>query len=117
MPLVRAVANTLVAVLLVVMGVATTVVGVGLWIQRQQSSDFTHCTAEWQDDFITAYKARSMAGLAVSRAMDRVVQAVSDHDPDAFRHAVRHYLSVRARQNEERASNPLPPLPSVRCGE
>jgi len=117
MPLVRAVANGAVATLLLVMGLACILTAYGLYAQRQDSAAFTHCTAEWQDDFLTAYEARSEAASAVSRAMDRVVQAVSDHDATGFRKAVRHYLSVRAQQNEERAKHPLPPLPSVRCGE
>lgn len=117
MPLVRAFANKFIAGLLVVTSLSCVVLGVGLWLQRQSSADFSHCTAEWQDDFVQAYKARSSASIVVSRAMDRVVRAVSDQDPDAFDAAVTHYLAVRDRQNEERAKNPLPPLPSKRCGE
>jgi len=117
MPLVRAVANGAVAALLLVMGLACILTAYGLYAQRQDSAAFTHCTAEWQDDFLTAYEAGSRAALDVSNAMDDVVKAVSAQDPQAFRKAIRHYLSVRAQQNEERAKHPLPPLPSVRCGE
>lgn len=124
MPLVRAIANRFVAALLIILGLACMGTAIGQVVQgqklsdqRQESAAFTHCTAEWQADFLTAFKARSAASIVVSRAMDRVVQAVSDQDPDAFNDAVKHYLAVRSRQNEERASNPLPPLPAVRCGE
>lgn len=123
MPLVRAVANKVIAVLLVVMGVICTVTAVGQYVQgqrfadqREKSAAFTHCTAEWQADFLIAYEARSSAGIVVSDAMDRLVRAVADQDPHAFRAALKHYLAVRDRQNEERAKNPLPPLPQVRCG-
>lgn len=116
MPLVRVVANSVIAVYLLIMGVICVAIAVALYAQRQDSADFTHCTAEWQADFLQAYEARSSAAKDVSNAMDRVMKAVKHQDADEFRKALKHYLALRAQQNEERAKNPLPPLPSVRCG-
>lgn len=124
MPLVRTVANVFIAILLVVMGVACIgtaalqlIQGHMLADQRKQSAAFTHCTAEWQADFLKAFEARSEANLAVTAAMDAIVKAVANQDSDAFRTAVRHYQAVREQQIEERVKNPLPPLPEVRCGK
>lgn len=131
MPLVRAVANKLIFGLLVLTSLACVVLGAGLYAQqkqaaeqrqqlaeqRQRSAEFTRCTAEWQADFLTAYEARAMASIDVSDAMDAIVKAVARQDSAAFNKAVRHYLAVRDRQDKERARHPLPPLPSVRCGE
>jgi hypothetical protein len=49
--------------------------------------------------------------------MDSIVLAVSNGDHTDFRRAVHHYLTVRDRQNLQRANHPLPPLPAVRCGQ
>lgn len=117
MPLVRAVANSFIGVLLVLMGLSCIGTAIGLFVQQQRSADFTHCTAEWQADFLKAFEARSEANLAVTDAMDAIVKAVATQDSDAFRAAVKHYQAVRDKQIEERVRHPLPPLPAVRCGK
>lgn len=124
MPLVRAVANRVVAGFLVVMGVLMIVLAAGLWQQRETASDaehrsdqFTSCTAQWQADFLNAYRARSDASYVVNQALDKLIRAVASRDEHAFRKALHHYVTVRDRQNEQRANHPLPPLPAVRCGQ
>lgn len=117
MPFVHAVANRLIATFLIVMGVLMVVLAVGLWQQRESAGNFTDCTAKWQSDFLTAYEARSNASFEVQQAMDSIVLAVSNGDHTDFRRAVHHYLTVRDRQNLQRANHPLPPLPAVQCGQ
>jgi hypothetical protein len=117
MPLVRAVANPIIAVFLVVIGVTQVYLGVSLYQQRQDSSqaearsataearadEFSKCTAKWQDDFLAAYRAR-------------LILAVAHEDQDAFQAALRNYVAVRDQQAQQREDHPLPPLPSTRCG-
>lgn len=117
MPLVRFVTNKTVAGFLILMGLAEIVLGFNLWQQRQDSEAFTHCTAAWQANFVRAYEARAAAAGAVSDAMDDVVNAVDAQDPVAFKKAVHHYLQVREEQNQQRTQHPLPPLPTVACGQ
>lgn len=120
MPLVRAVANRVVAVFLVVMGVVLIGEALALWEQRQSTLEFVRCTSQWQSDFLAAYEARISAATAVSNATDDVIHSVADPNPAdrarAFRRALRHYESVRTDQNHQRLAHPPPPPPSVVCG-
>lgn len=100
----------------IILGIILASLGGALYVQKQDSARFTQCTAEWQADFLSAYEARSDAAALVSDAMDGVVKAVHDQDPKAFSAAVQNYLAVRKQQINERAKNPLPPLPTVVCG-
>lgn len=93
------------------------VVGVLLIQTRRSGEDFTACSAGWQQDFGTAYRARIAASVEVDSAQDEVFRAVAAGDPKAFRAALGEYIKVRDAQKQERAKNPLPPLPEQLCGD
>lgn len=116
MPLVRAVANKVVAAFLIVMGLVQIALAVGLLEQRHHSAEFTRCTAAWQAEFLSAYSARVHAGQRVSNAVDRIVQAVESQNRHASHLAIQHYLNVRDHQEKAWTAHPLPPLPAKQCG-
>lgn len=97
--------------------VLNTVVGVLLITTRQSTAAYSRCTAEWQQQFGEAYRARVAASSAVDNAMDGVVRAVAAEDSEAFKLAVQKYVGLRDEQAETRKKNPLPPLPEVLCGD
>lgn len=102
-----------------------------LILTRARTEAYATCAAKWQQQFSVAYierdnanQARLQSAATVSDAMDQIVLAISKDDREGFEAAIRNYLQVRARQNEvrqkqdeERAKNPLPPLPETLCGE
>jgi len=104
------------ALVLTISSILSVSLGVALYEQKKDSIAFTHCTARWQNSFSDAYIARANAATEVSNAMDRVITAVGDRDARAFNAAVRHYLTVRATQDRQKAQHPLPALPSEVCG-
>lgn len=116
MPLVRVIANWFIGFYIVLISVLCISIAAGLLVQRHESAQFTRCIAQWQDEFVTSYSARAKASPPVFKAFDGIVKAVAAKDSDAFRMATQHYLNVRAKQNRQRHQNPIPPLPSVRCG-
>lgn len=90
----------------------------GLLIQtRQSAEDYASCSAEWQQQFGTAYRARIAASIEVDSAQDDVFRAVAAGDPEKFKTALANYIKVRDAQKRERAKNPLPPLPEQLCGD
>lgn len=93
-----------------------TIVGLLLIGTRQSAAEYARCSAEWQQEFGSAYRARVATVSAVDRSLDRVVRAVADQDPVAFKKAVRHYVALRDKQTQAREENPLPPLPETLCG-
>lgn len=93
-----------------------TVVGLLLIATRQSAADFSKCSAQWQQQFGSAYRARIAAAKKVDTALDGVLRAVAAEDPDAFRRAVAQYVQLRDDQATARADNPLPPLPEQLCG-
>lgn len=97
--------------------VGNTLVGVLLIATRASTADYAQCSAEWQQEFGSAYRARVDAVSAVDQALDRVVFAVAERDTKAFKRAVRRYVELRDEQKQARAENPLPPLPETLCGE
>lgn len=93
------------------------VVGVLLMTTRQSTERYSHCTADWQQEFAAAYQARLAASVAVDKELDRVIRAVYAQDRAAFSRAVQAYIRTRDQQGEERVKNPLPPLPERVCGQ
>jgi len=93
------------------------VVGVLLIQTRRSANDYAACSAQWQQQFGTAYRARVAASIEVDTAQDAVFRAVAANDPDAFKVALAEYIKVRDQQKSERAKNPLPPLPEQLCGD
>lgn len=100
-------------VLAVVMQLA---VGAMLIFTRLATDQYARCTAQWQQQFGSAYAARIDASTEVSTAIDDIVTSVGAEDQTAFREAVTRYLAVRAQQDKDRAQNPYPPLPQALCG-
>ena len=92
------------------------IVGVLLMTTRQSTERYSRCTAEWQQEFAAAYRARLAASVDVDEALDAVIHAVYARDRDAFAKSVRHYVRTRDKQESDRAKNPLPPLPERVCG-
>lgn len=93
------------------------VVGVLLIQTRQSSEDYASCSARWQQEFGSAYRARIAASVEVDAAQDEVFRAVAAGDPEAFKKTLANYIKVRDKQKRERAKNPLPPLPEQLCGD
>lgn len=85
-------------------------------VTRHSVSIYQQCEAQYQQDFASGYRARYRISVSVARAMDAVVQAVSDKDPKEFEAAVSHYISLRHQQNVTRVAHPLPQLPAQVCG-
>lgn len=83
---------------------------------RADTADFTRCTAQWQEDFFTAYSARTDANAETQDAIDRIVEAVNSPRQAGISAAVDNYVEVRKEQLAKRAANPLPPLPEEACG-
>lgn len=92
------------------------IVGVLLMTTRQSTERYSRCTADWQQEFAAAYQARLAASVDVDEALDAVIRAVYANNTDAFRRAVRTYVSMRDQQEKDRARNPFPPLPERVCG-
>lgn len=92
-------------------------VGVLLYQTRQSADDYASCSAEWQQQFGGAYRARVAASIEVDVAQDAVFRAVAAEDPAGFQAALDAYIKVRDNQVKERAKNPLPPLPEQLCGD
>lgn len=102
-----------------------------LILTRARTEAYATCAAQWQQQFSVAYverdnanQARLASAATVSDAMDNIVTAIAKDDREGFNAAITNYLQVRERQNEvrakqdeERAKNPLPPLPETLCGE
>lgn len=88
-----------------------------LILQRADSAEFTACTGQWQEEFFTAYEARSESAAVKEIALDRVMAAVATSDRAEFREALDNYQKLRAEQVAARKANPLPPLPTRVCGE
>lgn len=85
--------------------------------QRADSAGFTRCTAEWQTDFVEAYRARADASADTQDALDDLLTAVERGDRDGFRTELEQYQQLRHQQNTTRKAKPLPPLPERVCGE
>lgn len=107
--------RTLIALLSVAF-VANAVTAVLLLTTRASATKYAECTAHWQQSWARAYEARYEPAVRASRALDRVIRSVADHDADEFHAAIAHYQHVRDEQNKARASHPLPPLPASVCG-
>lgn len=108
---------SVVGLISLVLGVTlNAVVGVLLIQTRQSAQDYASCSAQWQQQFGTAYRARVAASIEVDAAQDAVFRAVAASDPKAFKVALADYIEVRDQQKREREKNPLPPLPEQLCG-
>lgn len=103
-------------VALVVTVALNVVVGLLLILTRESTARYTECSADWQQQFGTAYRARLDASIDVGTAMDGVLMAVDSNDPSSFNTAVDRYVALRQAQDRERRANPLPPLPETLCG-
>lgn len=110
-------AHRLFSVAFVISLLFNSIVGVLLIITRQSSEQYARCTADWQQEFAAAYQARLAASMDVDTALDAVIRAVNAKDPEAFKKAVRTYVQMRDQQENDRADNPLPPLPERVCGD
>jgi cytochrome b561 len=97
--------------------VLVSIVGALLVVTRKSANDYFTCTADWQQQFGKAYKARAEATIAVETALDAVVRAVATQNREAFKRAVAEYVRLRDDQTEERRTNPLPQLPAQLCGK
>lgn len=93
------------------------IVGLLLIGTRQSTENYAKCSADWQQQFGTAYRARIAASMKVDEAQDQVFRAVAAQDTDAFKAALSRYVKLRDNQEAEREKNPLPPLPDVLCGD
>lgn len=109
-------AHRMFTVLLVVSLAFNSAVGILLIVTRQSSEKYARCTAEWQQEFASAYQARLAASVDVDTALDAVIRAVYKQDRDAFAKSVRAYVRTRDQQESDRADNPLPQLPERVCG-
>lgn len=103
--------------LLLMVLLVNAIVGGALIYQRAVSAEFTSCTATWQTDFATVYKARSDAAADTQTALDELLAAVRSGDQTGFQTELRQYQKLRRDQVAERKANPLPPLPEKVCGE
>lgn len=113
----REISTNALGVMLICCCLALLAVGVSLIVTRSSTERYSQCTADWQQQFSSAYLARTAAAIEVSDSMDQVVIAVAAQDEKKFDEAVEHYIQVRDAQIKEQADNPLPPLPKVLCGE
>lgn len=103
--------------LLLMVLLVNAIVGGALIYQRAVSAEFTSCTAQWQSDFATVYRARSDAVASTQGALDELLEEVRAGDQTGFQRELRQYQKLRAAQVAERKANPLPPLPERVCGE
>lgn len=93
------------------------VVGTMLIFTRLATENYARCTAQWQQQFGSAYATRIAATTEVDAAIDEIGISVGDEDQDEFRKAVDRYLKVRAQQDKDRAANPYPQPPRALCGD
>lgn len=108
---------SVVGVIALVLTIAlNSIVGLLLIATRQSTAEYTSCSADWQQQFGSAYRARVTAAKKVDRAQDEVFRAVADEDAVAFKSALGRYIKLRDNQKAKRAANPLPPLPETLCG-
>lgn len=103
--------------LLLMVLLVNAVVGAALIYQRAVAEEFTRCTATWQTDFATVYKARSDAAADTQDALDDLLDQVKAGDQTGFQRELTQYQKLRDAQVAERKANPLPPLPERVCGE
>lgn len=96
-------------------------VGVLLLLTRAETSEYTTCVGQWQQDFSVAYRARLADAVATSKATDRVFFAFAASVNTGKRGpsvaALQNYREVREAQDQGREKNPLPPLPETLCGK
>lgn len=97
-----------------ILNVAT---GILVGVTLTSTNAYSRCSAEWQQDFSVAYKARVSARASVDNALDKVVTAVALEDPRLFRRAVARYIRLRDQQIKKQERNPLPALPQTTCGK
>lgn len=116
MPIEKRIRWLVVVWLLVITMTCNLVVGGLLIWQRADSAEFTKCTATWQNDFFTAYSARTGAVAEKDKALDDLIIAVASEDRREFAQALAGYEKVRETQIAERKANPYPPLPRQACG-
>lgn len=95
---------------------ANVFLGALLQITRIQQGDFTQCSAEYNQQFSEAYKARLQASTEATEALDRLVLAVNSKDREKFHAALANYVTLRTKAKATAQANPYPPLPDQFCG-
>lgn len=102
--------------LLVVALASNVLVGVLLQVSRIQQGDFTRCSADYDQQFSQAYRARLAASTEATEALDRLVMAVDSRDDAEFQNALDNYVKLRTKAKATAQANPYPPLPESVCG-
>ncbi|WP_103353596.1 hypothetical protein [Amycolatopsis sp. CA-128772] len=113
-------AQTLVALVVVLLGVVTVVQGI---VQSDATAGLTRCQYEYSNAFADALEARSQASTDAQDALDELLttvgQTLQSTDPNATRppvqRAISEYLAKRQALKAQQAAHPYPAAPRARC--
>lgn len=103
--------------ILIVAIVANLLVGAFMILNRLEIQRTNECVAQWQRALAASYIPRAAAAQDVSEALDEIILGAALDDDAEVAVAIDRYIEVRARQDEDRRENPVPPFPSDFCGE
>lgn len=101
-------ANRIGKIMAVVALTASLILGYAVYRQNQ-------CQAAYAAASNTSQRARAEAAEKDRKAQDILFQAIADNPRQAIV-SLREYNTARQAADAQRASNPIPPAPSTRCG-
>lgn len=113
----RFTSNGVIAVLLVVLGIATAVQS---YVQSEATARLTDCQIAYANGFADALDARSTATADAQNAQDELWATIAALSPspqarEQFRDALKVYLGKRAAAKKAQKENPYPPAPRDVC--